>query len=156
MAEVTNWNVLTPPSGHMKWMLTMKTVWMASPRVSNSRRHPARPPHTLLTSEVSVIQLQRLKVSLKGNFEFHHERDQSCHERNGGFSTIRSHFYSNNLSYFVYYSKFQKLIKAAIRHLSVSPPAEDISDALVDLGFEVTSSKQMPATCRSQNNEHPH
>jgi hypothetical protein len=48
-------------------------------------------------------------------------------------SAIRSHFESNNLPYLTFYPKSQKLIKALIRYLPVSTPAEDISDGLVNL-----------------------
>jgi hypothetical protein len=65
------------------------------------------------------------------------------------FSDIHSHFESNNLPYFTFYPKSQKSIKAVIRHLPVSAPAEDISDWLVNLGFEVISVKQISTTRRS-------
>jgi hypothetical protein len=76
------------------------------------------------------MQLQRqLKGLLKGNFEF-------CSTRSGiivvkkemvDFSTIQSHFKSNNLPYFTFYPKPQNPIKAVIRHILFSTPAEDIS-----------------------------
>jgi hypothetical protein len=37
-------------------------------------------------------------------------------------------------------------MKAVIRHLPHNTPAEDISDGLVSLGFDVISVKQMTAT----------
>jgi hypothetical protein len=40
-------------------------------------------------------------------------------------------------------------MKAVIRHLPQSTPAEDISDGLVSPGFDVISVKQMIATRRS-------
>jgi hypothetical protein len=104
---------------------------------------------TILTSQVNLIKLQRhLKGLLKGNFEF-------CNITNGTRvvtkeRAILSHFNSNSLPYFTVYPKFQKPIKAVIQHLSVSSPAKDISDALVNFGFDVTNSvKQTPTTCRS-------
>jgi hypothetical protein len=57
------------------------------------------------------------------------------------FPTIHSHFESNNLPYFTINSKSQKPIKAVIRHLPFSTPAKDISDGLVDLGFDIISFK---------------
>jgi hypothetical protein len=65
------------------------------------------------------------------------------------FPTIRSQFESNDLSCFTCYPKSQKPIKAAIRHLPFTTPAEDISDGLVDLGFDVISVKLMSVTRRS-------
>jgi hypothetical protein len=64
------------------------------------------------------------------------------------FSAIPSHFESNNLPYFTY-PKSQKPVKSVIRHPPVSTPADDISDGLVNLGFDVISVKQMSATRRS-------
>jgi hypothetical protein len=40
-------------------------------------------------------------------------------------------------------------MKVMIRHLPHNTPAEDISDGLVSLGFDVISVKQMTATHRS-------
>jgi hypothetical protein len=40
-------------------------------------------------------------------------------------------------------------MKAVIRHLPHNTPAEDISDGLLSLGFDVISVKQMTATRRS-------
>jgi hypothetical protein len=57
------------------------------------------------------------------------------------FSTVHSQ--SNNLPYFTIYLKSQKPIKALIWHVPFSTPAMDISDGLVDLGFDVISVKQM-------------
>jgi hypothetical protein len=62
------------------------------------------------------------------------------------FSAIRSLFESNNLHYFTFCHKSQKPIKAVIWQLPVSSPAEDISDGLVNLVFDVISVKQMSAT----------
>jgi hypothetical protein len=49
--------------------------------------------------------------------------------------------------------KSEKPIKAMIRHLPLNTPAEDISDGLVNLGFEVVSIKQMTTTCQSSPEE---
>jgi hypothetical protein len=65
------------------------------------------------------------------------------------FSAMRSHFKNNNLPYFTLYPKCQKPIKAVVWHLPFTSPAEDVSDGLVNLGFDVISIKQMSATCRS-------
>jgi hypothetical protein len=64
------------------------------------------------------------------------------------YSAIRSHFESNNLHYYTFHAKSQKPIKAVIRHLPLSTPAEDILDGLVSLGFDVISVKQMSSTRR--------
>jgi hypothetical protein len=65
------------------------------------------------------------------------------------FSAIHSHFESDNLPYFTFYPKSQKLMKVVMRHLLVSTTAEDISDGLVNIGFDVISVEQMYITHRS-------
>jgi hypothetical protein len=61
------------------------------------------------------------------------------------FSAVRSYLENNNLAYFTFYPKSLKLIEAVIRHLPLDTPAEDISDRLVSLGFDVISVTQMTA-----------
>jgi hypothetical protein len=65
------------------------------------------------------------------------------------FKSVKSLFISQRLSYYTFFSKSEKPIKAAIRHLPLNTPAEDISDGLVNLGFDVVSIKQMTTTRRS-------
>jgi hypothetical protein len=62
----------------------------------------------------------------------------------------RSHFESNNLPCFTFSVESQKHIKAVIRHLRFATPAEDISDGLVNLRFDVISVKQISTTRRSR------
>jgi hypothetical protein len=47
----------------------------------------------------------------------------------------------------------QKPVKAVIRHLPINTPAQDISEGLENLGFDVVSVKQMTTTRRSQTEE---
>jgi hypothetical protein len=65
------------------------------------------------------------------------------------FQSIKSHFDANNLSYYLFSLKSEKPMKAVIRHLPLNTPAEDISDRLLSLGFDVISVKQVTATHRS-------
>jgi hypothetical protein len=65
------------------------------------------------------------------------------------FSTMPSNFKSNNHPYFTFYPKSQKPIKAVIQYLPVSVTAEDTSDGLVNLGFDVISIKQISTTHQS-------
>jgi hypothetical protein len=65
------------------------------------------------------------------------------------FHSVKSFFDQHNLSYFSFFPKSKKPIKAVIRHLPINTPAEDISDGLVNLGFDVISVKQMTTTRRS-------
>jgi hypothetical protein len=69
------------------------------------------------------------------------------------FQSVNSHFDSQNLSYYSFFPKSEKLIKAVICHLPHNTPGEDISDGLVSLGFEVASVKQMTATSRPPPDE---
>jgi hypothetical protein len=62
------------------------------------------------------------------------------------FRSVKSHFDTNNLSYYSFYPKSEKPLKAVIRHQPHNTPAEDIYDGLVSLGFDVISVKQMTAT----------
>jgi hypothetical protein len=74
-----------------------------------------RPPPIELSSQVNLIQLQRqLKGLLKGNFEFRSTRNGTrvVTKEMEDFLTTRSHFESNNLPYFTFYSKSQNHIKA--------------------------------------------
>jgi hypothetical protein len=62
------------------------------------------------------------------------------------YSAIRTYFDTHKLNYFTFYAKSEKPIKTVIRHLPIDTPAEDISNGLVDLGFDIISVKQMTTT----------
>jgi hypothetical protein len=64
------------------------------------------------------------------------------------FLTIRFHFESNNVPYFTFYPRIPEAYKGCDRHLPVSTPAEDISDGLVNYGFDVIGVKQTSTTRR--------
>jgi hypothetical protein len=64
------------------------------------------------------------------------------------FLAIKSHFEGNNLSFFTFYPKSEKPIKAVIRYLEQNTPVVDICDGLVSLGFDVISVKQITTTRR--------
>jgi hypothetical protein len=90
-----------------------------------------------------------LKELVTGNFEF-------CNTRNGtrvvtkemaDFSAIKSHFNNQRMSYFTFYPKSQKPVKAVTEHLP--HPTEDIYDGLMSLGFDVISVKQMTTNRQS-------
>jgi hypothetical protein len=111
----------------------------------------SRPPPIVLTTETNLIQLQKqVKGIVKGSFEFRSTRNGTrvVVREMADYSTIRSHFESNNLHYYTCHPKSQKPIKAVIRHLPLRTPAEDISDGLDSLGFDVISVKQMSSTRR--------
>jgi hypothetical protein len=56
------------------------------------------------------------------------------------FQSVKSHFDAHNLFYYSFYPKSEKPMKAVIRHLPQNTPAEDISDGLVSLAFDVITS----------------
>jgi hypothetical protein len=99
----------------------------------------------ILTSAVNLIQLQKeIKNVVKDDFEF-------CSTRNGirvvtkgmdDFEAVKAHFSTNNLAYFSFFPKVLKRVKAVIRHLPPNTSAEDISDGLVNQGFDVISVKK--------------
>jgi hypothetical protein len=107
------------------------------------------PPPIVLTSQLNLIQFQRhVEGLLKGNFDFRNNRNGSrvVMKDMSDFSAIRSHFESNNLPYFTFYPEYEKPIKAVLWHLPSTTPAEDMSDGLVNLGFDVISVKKyLPA-----------
>jgi hypothetical protein len=72
------------------------------------------------------------------------------------FTAIKKHLESTNLSYFTYFPKSKKPIKAVIRYLPSNTPAQDICDGLTDLGFDSISVKPMSSTRRSQPQGTPH
>jgi hypothetical protein len=69
------------------------------------------------------------------------------------FQSVKSHFDTQNLSYYSFFPKYEKPIKAVRRHLLLNTPAEDISDGRVSLGFDDVSVKQMTANRRSPPEE---
>jgi hypothetical protein len=136
-------------------MDTDSTNTEATPREAAAPAKPGRPPPIVLTSAVNLILLQKqLKVVVSENFEFRSTRNGTrVITRNmADFQSFKSHFDSQNLSYY-FFSKSEKTIKAVIGHLPHNTPAEDISDGLVSVGFDVVSVKQMTATRRSPPEE---
>jgi hypothetical protein len=111
-----------------------------------------RPPPIILTSAVNLIQLQKqLRNVVKGDFEFRNTRNGTRVVIKGMdyIEAVKAHFSTNDLTYFTFFPKALKPIKAVIRHLPPNTPAEDISDGLVNQGFDVISVKQMTTVRRS-------
>jgi hypothetical protein len=106
-----------------------------------------RPPPTILTSAVNLILLQKqLNGAVVKNFEFRSTRNGTrvITINLTDFQCVKSHFDSQNLSYYSFFPKSEKPIKAVIRHLPLNTPAEDISEGMVSLGFDVVSVAQLP------------
>jgi hypothetical protein len=115
-----------------------------------------RPPPVILISAVNLIQFQKqLKSVVSEDFQFRSTRNGTRINNRGMavFQSIKSHFENKHISYYSFYPKSEKHIKALIRHLAHDTPAEDISDGLVSLGFDVISVKRMKTTRRSPPEE---
>jgi hypothetical protein len=119
----------------------------------DKQRTTDRPPPIVLTTAINLIHLQsKLKELVKGNFEFRNTKSGTriiCREMSD-YSVIRTYLDSKNLNYYTFYPKSEKPIKAVIRHLPTDTPAEDTSNGLVDMGFDVVSVKQMTSTRSSE------
>jgi hypothetical protein len=110
-----------------------------------------RPPPIVLTSEVNLIALQRqLKTISKNSFEFRSTRNGTkvVTTEMADYSAIRAHLESRNIPHYTFYPKSLKPIKAVIRHLPSNTPAEDISDGLTELGYDVVSVRQITSSRR--------
>jgi hypothetical protein len=64
------------------------------------------------------------------------------------FSVTKSFFLSKKLSYFTFFPKSQKPIKPVIRHFPANMPAEELYQALLELGFDAIIVKQMTTSHR--------
>jgi hypothetical protein len=71
------------------------------------------------------------------------------------YSAIKSFFLQNNLKFYTFFPKSLKPIKAVIRHLTANTYAGEIYEALVDLGFDVTSVRQITASLRRSRKVQP-
>jgi hypothetical protein len=117
-----------------------------------------RPPPIILMSAANLIQLQKqLKGVAKQSFEFRNTRNRTrvVTKDMVDYQAVKSYFDKNSLSYYTFYPKSEKSIKAVLRHLRNNTPAQDISDGLVDLGFDVISVKQMSSARRSPDGSKP-
>jgi hypothetical protein len=104
------------------------------------------------------MQLQKvIKSVVKENFEFRNTRigTRVITKTLADFAAVKSHLETSNLPYFTFYPKYLKHIKTVIRHLPMNTPAEDISEGLMELGFDIISVKQITSTRQSQSEEMP-
>jgi hypothetical protein len=125
----------------------------ASPSETTAPGKTGRPPLIILTSAVNLIQLQKqLKGVVSEDFEFRSTRNGTRVIMRGmaDFQSVKSYFDNHNLSYFSFFPKNEKPVKALIRHLPHNTPAQDISDGMVSLGFDVINVKQMTTTRQSK------
>jgi hypothetical protein len=112
-----------------------------------------RPLPIILTSATNLLQLQKkLRGLAKGNFEFRTSRNGTrvVTREMADFSAVKAYFTSENLSFYTFFPKSLKPVKPVIRHLPSVTPAEDISEALTDLGYYVVSVKEMSSARRTK------
>jgi hypothetical protein len=108
----------------------------ASPDEAAAPAKRGRPPPIVLTSAANLILLQtQLKGVVSENFEFRSTRNGTrvIKRSMADFKSVKTHFDSQNLSYYSFFPKSEKPIKAVIRHLLHNTHAKDISDRLVML-----------------------
>jgi hypothetical protein len=58
------------------------------------------------------------------------------------YSAMKFYLEKNNLQYFTFFPNSENSIKAVIRHLPPDTPAEDISNGLENLRFNVINVRQ--------------
>jgi hypothetical protein len=127
-------------------MNTEATVTEPIPPEATAQGKTGRPPKIALTSTVNLIQLQKqLKCLAKENFEFRSSRNGSrvVTKDMVDYQAVKNILNTQSLSYFTFYPKYEKPIKAVIRHLPLNTHAEDIAEGLGDIGFDVIRVKQM-------------
>jgi hypothetical protein len=111
-----------------------------------------RPPPIILTSAMNLLQFQKsIKGIVKGSFEFRSTKHGTrvLTREMADFSAIKSFFLSKKFSFYTYFPKSQKPIKVVIRYLPPNTPADEICEALVELGFDTISVRQMTSKRRS-------
>jgi hypothetical protein len=67
------------------------------------------------------------------------------------YSAMKSYLEKNNLQYFTFSTNSEKPIKAVIRHLPPDTPAEDISNSLEGLAFNIINVRQLTTNRRARN-----
>jgi hypothetical protein len=124
----------------------------STPQEETVPEKTCRPPTIILSSAANLIQLQKqLKNVVKEDFEFRNTRSGTRVITRGmaDFLAVKSHFEGNKLSFYTFFPKSEKPIKAVMPHLPINTPAKDNCDRLVSLGLDVVSVKQMTTTHRS-------
>jgi hypothetical protein len=66
---------------------------------------------------------------------------------------LKSYLEKNNLQYFTFSPNSEKPIKAVNSHLPPDPPAEDISNLLEGLRFNVISVRKLTTNRRARNGQ---
>jgi hypothetical protein len=118
----------------------------------------AGPPTIVLTSVANLIQLQKkLKAVAQHSFELRNTRSGTrvATKDMVDYQAVKAHFDQISLAYFTFFPKSEKPVKAVLRRLPSNTPARDISDGMVDLGFDVVNVKQMSSALRTPDGLNP-
>jgi hypothetical protein len=89
----------------------------ATPRVAAASARTGRPPPIVLISALNLILLQKqLKGVVRKNFEFRSTRNGTrvITRIMADFQSVKTHFDSQNLSYYSFFPKSEKPIKPVI------------------------------------------
>jgi hypothetical protein len=113
--KVTTKNVFAP-----LWTLNLDTDGLGTE--SNEAEEPvpgksSSPPSIVPTSAINLIQLQKqLKGTAKQQFEFRSTRNGTRVTTKAmvDYQSVKGHFEANNLSYYTFYPKSERPIKAVI------------------------------------------
>jgi hypothetical protein len=115
-----------------------------------------RPPSVVMTSTTNLIRLQSdLKDHVKGQYEFRNTRNETriVTKEIADYSAMKFYLEKNNLQHFTFSTHSEKPIKAVIRHLPPDTSAEDISNSLEDLVFNVINVRQLMTNRRTPNGQ---
>jgi hypothetical protein len=87
----------------------------------------------------------------QGNFEFRSTLNGTgvVTRDIADYSAIRALSDGKKMSYYTFHPKFEKPIRAVIRHLPIETPAEDMCNGLTELGFSLMSVRQLTTNRRS-------
>jgi hypothetical protein len=119
-----------------------------------STTQAVRPP-IILTSTTNLLQLQKnICAIVQGSIEFRNKKNGTrvLTKEMADYSAIMTFFLQNNLKFYTFFPKSLKPIKAVLRNMPTNTPAGEIYEALVYLGFDVASIRQM-TTSRRPNSE---
>jgi hypothetical protein len=143
--EVPVKNFFTPLRANS--MDTDAPVTVSNPTEAAAPEKSSRQPPIVLTSAANLIQLQKqLKGVANQQFEFRSTRNGTrvVTKDMVDYRAVKTYFDRKSLNYFTIFPKSDIPIKAVLRHLPSNTPAQDISDGLVNLGFDIISVKCLP------------
>jgi hypothetical protein len=115
---------------------------------SDNNLDKGRPPPIILTFEVNLPSLQKdLEALVTGEFFCWNTASGTriITESMADYKALQNFLSQKCVSFFTFYTKGDKQVKAVIRHLLKISSSEDNTVALQELGYEIISVKQMTA-----------